>query len=317
MKHRKLFALTAMLLIFSLLFSACGNLASGKETTEGKNMDIMQKNNPAEDDTINILMIGNSFCYYYVDELYGMAKAAGIKMRVCNVYQSGCTLEQHHTWWKNGESNYFYYTTDENGRVEVQQTNLEYCLSQQNWDVISLQEASSKMYKNNISVPDYLMQTKPYLDDLWSYIKEQFPMSRYLWHGTWTYQVGYDIGGYQMTSLQQQETNTKIAMEYSKKVCENYDLELVNTGDAWQIVRQGGYDNMCARKSVNSGEGDYYHDGDIGGGQYLNACVWFEIITGQSCVGNTFRPKYDLDANITYEALQQAAHQAVESLKNS
>ena len=270
-----------------------------------------------EPGTLKVLMIGNSFCYYYVDELYGMAKAAGIKMRVCNVYQSGCTVEQHHTWWKNGESNYFYYTTDENGRKEVKQTNLEYCLSQQNWDVISLQEATSRMYKNNISVPDYLIQTKLYLDDLWNYIKEQFPMSRHLWHGCWTYQVGYDRGGYQMKTLQQQEDCVKSIMEYSKKVCENYKLELVNTGDAWQLIRQGGYDNMCARKSVNNGEGDYYHDGDIGGGQYLNACVWFEIITGQSCVGNTFRPSYTLDANITYEALQQAAHQAVENLKNS
>ena len=73
--------------------------------------------------------------------------------------------------------------------------------------------------------------------------------------------------------------------------------------------------NLCARTSVNNGEGDYYHDGDIGGGQYLNACVWFEVITGQSCVGNTYRPDYVLDTDITYEALQQAAHQAVQSLK--
>ena len=48
----------------------------------------------------------------------------------------------------------------------------------------------------------------------------------------------------------------------------DYQLERVNTGDAWHIVRQGGYDNMCARIGINNDLGDYSHDGDIGGGQY-------------------------------------------------
>jgi hypothetical protein len=52
----------------------------------------------------------------------------------------------------------------------------------------------------------------------------------------------------------------------------------------------------------------------VGGGQYLNACVWFEVITGKSCVGNSFRPDYALSAE-KVEVLQQAAHQAVEDMK--
>ena len=298
------------------LFSACETKEDAQQG--GETMEIMQKEDPAKDDTFNVLMIGNSFCYYYVEELYGMLTTAGYKnVNICNVYYSGCTLKKHWTWWKNGESNYFYYTTDENGRAEVKQTNLEYCLSQQNWDIISLQEGSAKIYKNSVSMGEHFNNSKPYLDELWSYIKEQFPMSRYLWHGIWTYQVGYNIGTYQVTSSQQQKDDLKLTQEFANTICNAYNLEMVNTCDAWQIVRDGGYDNLCARTSKNNGEGDYYHDGDIGGGQYLNACVWFEIITGQSCVGNTFRPKYDLDPNITYEALQQAAHQAVENLNNS
>ena len=55
---------------------------------------------------------------------------------------------------------------------------------------------------------------------------------------------------------------------------------------------------------------DMYHDGDVGGGQYLNACVWFEVLTGKSCIGNTWRPSYELsEERITQ--LQLAAHQAV------
>lgn len=314
---KKRYLLTAVVLILSLLFSACANTAALDTTpaTEGSPVNIMQKSNPAEDDTINVLMIGNSFCYYYVEELYGMAKAAGIKMRVCNVYQSGCTVEQHHTWWKNGEANYSFFTTDENGRKEVKNTNLEYCLSQQNWDAISLQDVSTVLLKNNITPQEQLTKMTTCLDDLWGYIKGQFPMSRHLWHAGWSYQIGYDRGGYVMKDSQAQTKMCELGQEYGDLICKAYNLEKVNTGDAWQLVRQGGYDNLCARMSINNGEGDYYHDGDIGGGQYLNACVWFERITGQSCLGNTYRPSYTLDKNITYEQLQQAAHTAVQNNK--
>ena len=42
-------------------------------------MNIFQKSDPSQDDTINILMIGNSYCYYFLDELYGVLEAAGVK----------------------------------------------------------------------------------------------------------------------------------------------------------------------------------------------------------------------------------------------
>lgn len=277
--------------------------------------DIMQKTDPAKDDTINILMIGSSFCYYYVEELYGLAKEAGIKMRVCNVYYSGCKLSQHCNWWLNKESNYDYYTTDENGRIKAEgKVNLEWCLQQQNWDVISLQESTGAIYTEGAET--HLQTTKLYLDALWGYIKKNFPLSRHLWHQPWTYQIGYDRNGYQMTSFEQQETNTQMIKEYAIAVCEKYVLERVNTGEAWQLARKNTDigDTLCARIGYGTNdEGDFYHDGDIGGGQYLNACVWFEVITGQSCVGNLYRPDYPLsDAKIA--GIQQCAHEAVAAL---
>ena len=138
---RKLSMMTALLLAVSLLFSACGNAAGNAhtETTEGLPVNIMQKSDPTADDTINVLMIGSSFCYYYVEELYGMLKAAGIEAHVYNVYYSGCRLERHWNWWKNGEANYELFITNAQGRKRITQgASLEYCLTQENWDVISL-----------------------------------------------------------------------------------------------------------------------------------------------------------------------------------
>ena len=309
MRKRTISLLLAVIALCTILVS-CGKAPDTPTTTEATTpMNIMQKTDPAQDDSLNILMIGSSFCYYYVEELYGMLTAAGYKnVNVCNVYQSGCPLESHWQWWKSGEANYYYYTTNENGRNEVYPANLEYCLKQRNWDVISLQESSSRV--RNSGVQAHVALTRTYLTDLWGYLKEQFPMARHMWHQTWAYQIGYDRGGYKMESSAQQDTDTQSMKEYSIAVCNEYDLERINSGEAWQIVRQGGYDNLCARMAVNSGEGDYYHEGDIGGGQYLNACVWFEIITGQSCIGNTYRPNYALDEALI-PTLQEAAHKAV------
>ena len=79
---------------------------------------------------------------------------------------------------------------------------------------------------------------------------------------------------------------------------------MIPGGDAWQIARANPWvgDVMCKE--------DMYHDGDVGGGQYLNACVWFEVFFGESCVGNTWRPAYELSED-KITALQQAAHEAV------
>lgn len=302
---KRCLSLFLALILICTIFSACGN---GQANTTKLPENIMQKSDPAQDDELNILMIGNSFCYYYVEELYGMLAAAGYKnVNVCNVYYSGCTLDKHWSWFKSGSANYEYFTTNDTGRNSVKNVNLEFCLKQRNWDIISLQESLNKL--RTIGAERHAQLTQKYLTDLWGYIKEQYPLSRYLWHQTWAYQIGYNLDGYVMETLEQQRTDTQIMKDYSLSVSKEYGLERVPTGAAWQIIRDGGYDNLCARLAINSGEGDYYHDGDIGGGQYLNACVWFEIITGKSCVGNTYSPDYGMFVEMS--TLQEAAHRAI------
>lgn len=82
---------------------------------------------------------GTSFCYYYVEELHAMAKTAGINMRVCNLYYSGCSLYQHYTRWVDCKSNYQYYETYTDGREGTNNTSLEWGLAQQEEFVQQLQ----------------------------------------------------------------------------------------------------------------------------------------------------------------------------------
>ena len=274
-----------------------------KETKETEVKPIMQEYDPAEDDVINVLMIGHSFCYYYVEELYGIAKAAGVNMKVCNVYYSGCPLKKHWTWWKQNEANYQYFETDGNGRRKFENYSLNMCLRQENWDVISFQRGSQD-YPNAEKEVTYR-----HLGDLLNYAKEQFPKTTYYWHHTWSYQVGYDRNGFVMASAEQQAKSAADKKVISLEICRDFNLIMIPCGDAWQYARQDARvgDVLCNRGSKS----DDYHDGDEGGGQYLNACVWFETLTGKSCIGNTWRPNnYELSES-KIAALQQAAHRAV------
>lgn len=310
--------LLVMTLCVGMLCACSGETSQPPETTEPTEgvkkpaMNIYQKSDPSQDETINILMIGNSFCYYYADELVGMAAANGIKLRVCNVYYSGCSITQHYNWWKNGESNYAFITHDENGRTEITGANLDYCLKQGNWDIISMQSGSIDTSKK--TVEQALEDTKTMRAELWEYIKTNFPMSKYYWHHTWSYQVGYDRNGVTFPDTAKQHERDQYSSTWSKRICNENQLIRIPSGEAWRRVRDGGYDNLCARLAVNGGEGDYYHDGDVGGGQYLNACVWFERVLGQNCIGNTFRPDYTLSEDMI-AMLQKAAHDTVALVK--
>ena len=336
MKNRHFCLLLALLTAVSCLLPACGT-SEETEATKSKPKNIIQTSDPAEDDTLNILMIGNSFCTYFVEELAGMLAADGIKAKVCNVYYSGCSLAEHWKWWKSGESNYDYYVTDESGRIGTNGVNLEYCLLQENWDFISLQEASSRTHKNDGQT--HLNNTQTYWQELLDYLLEQFPQSKLLWHQTWSYQVDYGKKDYPMTPYLQEEREVEQEV-FVKGICDYYKgkIERVPTGRAWQNARtKYGYDYLCCRLKINNGEGDGYHDGDVGGGQYLNACVWYEIITGKSCLDNTYRPAYKANALLSDELdgklqttlagenyvlneelisiLQKSAHEAVASMK--
>ena len=315
----------SLLLIFSMalgLLAACGGEAApateATEPTEGVKNTVkpFSTDDPTADDTINILMIGNSFCYYYADELVGMAAANGIKLRVSNVYYSGCSITQHYSWWKNGESNYTFITHDEKGRTEQTGTNLEYCLKQGNWDVISLQQGGTDTTGGK-TVEQALDDTRAMRAELWAYIKARFPMAKYYWHHTWSYQIGYNRNGTAYTEVSQQHKRDQFMSTWAKRVSNEDGLIRIPSGEAWRMVRDGGYDNLCARLAINGGEGDYYHDGDIGGGQYLNACVWFERVLGQNCIGNTWRPDpsdYTLSEDMI-AMLQKAAHDTVALVK--
>jgi len=280
---------------------------------------------PEDDGIIDVLMIANSWAYYYVEELYALAEAAGVKMRVCNVYYSGCPIEKHYNWWQSGEAHYQYYETDGNGRKEKGNgVSLEWCLAQREWDVITLNNGGSDL--RLLTVEESITKNVPYSQALFGYFRESFPNADLYMHQTWSYELGfvkeYASGDFRIDTLEDQIAYTEKTRQLVSAIVEaNPGIGRINTGDAWELYRaacaEAGIEcNLCARLGNNGNKGDGSHDGDIGGGQYLNACVWFELLTGLDCRDTTYIPtytysgtSYPMDATMA-EMLQEAAHKA-------
>lgn len=324
-----------LLVLLSLALCACsaglepvkdpprnGELSEKKETVQ--KTEVKEEKNfedPGEDGEMNILLIGNSYSYYWCDELYGMLAAAGHEdAKVYNVYYSGCSFDKHWNWLKNHENNYQLFCNDKNGRRKYEDVGMTYCLSRENWDIISFQQSGKYVYGENGSEENLRNSINEHLPLLYKYVHERYPLAKYYWLQSWVHEIGDGSKGLQ--TLEQQKTITAWHRTVAKEVCPAYGFVRVPCGDAWEqvrhdpLIREGGY-TLTTRVQKGKQIDDLSHDGDMGGGQYLNACVWFEKITGQSCIGNTFRPKYELegrDVSLSEKKialLQKAAHEAV------
>ena len=250
-----------------------------------------------------VLMIGNSFCYYFLDELWGMADAVGIDCRFSGVIAGAATLQQHWMWHENGEKPYDLRTADTNGITQKHGLSLSDCLCEDSWDVISYQDGEH-YYRTEgaASARDHM---EPYLGNLVRLGRERFPDAVHLFHAVRAYQIGYAREGlaFRVDSEEIQRTMQQDLNNMADLACRDHALCRVPTGDAWALARADARigDTLCMP--------DCLHDGEEGG-QYLNACVWFEVLFGQSCIGNPFRPSYALSEE-RIAALQECAHTAV------
>ena len=323
--------LTALLLLLVMTLTACGtpaNEPSGdNQTSEEPTTEADTSNDiyiEREDKEVkNILMIGNSFCYYYVEELCGIASADGYELTVANLYKSGAKAYEHLDSLKNDTRIATFFVTNskqrkEMGKLTTKET-LEYAEKKLKgeWDVITLQ-GSSGSYSILGDMENAMTSDQTPVKELYDYIKENYPNATLYWQQTWSYEIGYGKDkseAYQMNDVEHRTSMYNINKAIAYRIAEENDVRIVPSGDAWEIARKNELlgTTMCKRLGVNGGEGDYYHDGDIGGGQYLNACVWYEVLMGKSCVGNTWRPTYELSEE-KIAILQAAAHEAVSAV---
>lgn len=128
---------------------------------------------------IRILAIGNSFSQDAVEQyLYELAEAAGYELIIGNMYIGGCDLDKHWANFQSDAAAYEYRKIVKGEKVGKTGYKLSQGLADENWDYISLQQASGKSGK---------YETYTVLADLIAGIKERCPKAKLLWHQTWAY----------------------------------------------------------------------------------------------------------------------------------
>lgn len=269
--------------------------APGGEEPGPENPGSQEPENPPVDDGIvRILAIGNSFSQDAVEQyLYELFDADGQKVIIGNLYIGGCRLDTHHSNMQSGAARYAYRKVVDGVKTETPNVSLLTGLKDEDWDFVSIQQASG-------SSGQYDTYT-PYLPELLKYIQDNVKSPKLMFHQTWAYASSSDHGEFPKYDSNQMTMYNAIMSAVSSAMKDNPSISiLIPSGTAIQNARTSYLGDSFNR--------DGYHL-ETTYGRYTAACTWYESISGKSVVGNTYAPS---TVDETEKAVaQNAAHLAV------
>ena len=249
----------------------------------------------AQQKTVRILAIGNSFSQDAVEQyLHELAEAEGISTIIGNMFIGGCSLERHVKNARDNAPAYAYRRIGTDGKKrEKGKMSLEAVLADEDWDYVSLQQASpfSGMYETyEASLPELI-----------EYVKARLPKkTKLMLHQTWAYASTSKHSGFKNYNCNQLTMYQAIADAVKKAAKANKIKIVIPSGTAIQNARTSFIGDHLNR--------DGYHL-DVKIGRYTAACTWFERIFKHNVIGNPYAPE-GLD-EARKAVAQKAAHAAV------
>lgn len=290
----------------------------------------------AEPKTVRLLTIGNSFAGNAMTYFPSLAEAAGHQLIYGEANLGGCTLERH---WRH-VTQYEADPEGDEGSPYRGGRSLADLLAEQEWDFITIQQASS--------ISHDLSTYYPYVEELVGYIRERAADAEITIHQTWAYRADdqrFTTAKKDHLPDTQQKMFEQVRNAYHS-VAEKFSLSIAPCGDAmfladsdpkWGYQTDTDFDPANATepelpKQVHSLHAgwqwskkrdadkspprrlrlDGHHASDAG--EYLLGCVWFETFFGESVVENSFVPD-GLDP-VYAKFLRETAHRAVAELKD-
>lgn len=245
---------------------------------------------------IRVLALGNSFSRDVVEQnLHELAANEGVTLIIGNMYIGGCTLEKHLKNGKSDKAAYSYRKIDRDGvrSVTPKQTLVD-GLSDEKWDYIVIQQQSA--------LAGVYCSYGRYLPELMAFCHEYAPKAKFALQQTWAYEGDATNNQFAFYEYDQMKMYEAI-VDATKRIYEEKQYEFVMlfpVGTAIQNARTSHLgDNLTA---------DGFHLEKVIG-RYIGACVWCEILTGKSVVGNKYAPNGASEQDIL--AAQKAAHEAV------
>ncbi len=281
--------------------------------------------------TVRVLTIGNSFAQNATRYLGDLARSTGDTLVLRGANVGGASLELHWSKVQAAEAD----PEDKQGKYATK-TSLKEELQGGPWDVVTIQQASLKSH----DVATY----RPYAGQLAEYVKRHAPNATLMIHQTWSYRVDsprFDPAWSKPGDPVSQRAMYDGLTAAYKTIASELDIRRIPVGDAffladtnekWGYRRDEAFDFLAAKPPALPDQTHSLHVGwewqresaerqklslDANhanrAGEYLGACVWYEVLFAKPCSATTFVPK-GLDAEYA-KFLRETAHAAVEAAK--
>ena len=216
---------------------------------------------------MKVLSIGNSFSQDAHRYLHKLAKKEGVSIKTVNLYIGGCSLRTHYL---NCLENNEKYAFEFNGESTGIYVSIKQALISDEWDVVTLQQASYASLK--------FETYSPYIEYLADYIKKYCPHTKIYIHQTWAYEDGCD-------SLKNMFGYEK-AKEMFEDIRSSYD-QASKLIKAEKIIPSGKAMFNYTKLGPEKIHRDSLH-ASFGAGRYLLALTWYKALTGKDITDNNF-----------------------------
>ena len=225
---------------------------------------------------MKILSIGNSFSQDAQRYLHRLAFKEGVQLKCVNLYIGGCPLRTHYLNILDDNAAYDFQFNGQSTGIKV---SIRQALASDNWDYITLQQASQESAK-----PDTYT---PYIEEVADYVRMYCPKAKLLIHQTWAYETG-------SIRLANQEFATDAEMFAAVEDAYKKAFALISADG---IIPAGKAMLTAAQTGMEKVHRDTYH-ASLGAGRYLLALCWFKYLTGRDITENAFD---EFDEPVTQE----------------
>lgn len=287
---KKMLSLTLVVLIALSLF-ACDQPNNDTETTDTITTAVEEttteaitteettaepedlKQNWDEDGVLKILCIGNSFSIDAMEYLYGVLSDLGIEnIKLGNLAIGGCSISMHYNNAKSDDAAYIYRENTTGVWSEGNGYIMSDIIESENWDFISLQQAS---HDSGVE------STYRRLSALITTIESWCPGARLVWHMTWAYQQDSTHGSFPIYNSDQMTMYNRIISTVQEKVATEPAIEMIiPSGTAIQNARAGWIGDALTR--------DGFHLSNLG--RYIASLTFAQSLTGISIENVTYAP---------------------------
>ncbi len=294
---------------------------------------------------LKVLMIGNSFSISvtrFLPQIVASQIAQEHKLHLTSAYIAGCVLERHWNEYQKAVANpehrpYRVTVRDSESKQNPADTfaNIPELLVREKWDIVTIQQGSPQSWN--------YATYQPWADKLIAEVKRLAPQAEVVIQQTWSYRSDDPriSGEKAQWSFDNQGMFERLEKAY-KQLSEAYGgLRIIPTGLAVQYYRELTPEKymMLSREELNAYQepelppqsGDVvgsfsWRDGKEAGtrslvadtihlnkaGEYLQGCVWYGILFGESPDKITYKP--DFMSENEAELIRESAGRAIRDL---